>query len=73
MEKRERLLEHDVRERVEEIRRIARDDDEAAHAGADRLYRSVLEEIANGRYNGAEALAKAALEVEEIDFCRFYA
>jgi hypothetical protein len=61
----------EVRERVEEIRRGA-DDDERAHALEDRLHKDVLKAIAEGASNGRQ-LAAEALTTDQIRFGRWYA
>lgn len=60
----------DVRERVENIRQAAFDD-EAAHGMEDELYAEVLKAIANGADN-PEKLAAEALKTEKIEFSRWY-
>ena len=61
----------DVRDRVEYIRSIARDD-ERAHAHEDRLYLEVLQAIAEG-HPEASALAREALRAADIEFARWCA
>ncbi|WP_353854764.1 hypothetical protein [Bacillus sp. Bos-x628] len=60
----------DVRERVDDIRHEA-DNDEGAHSMEDDLYIDVLEAIANGADN-PEKLAAEALKTKEIEFYRWY-
>lgn len=56
----------DVKERIEEIRRAARDDDdEAAHAREDELHQDVLRHFAGlGHELAAEALKTCDIEFE---------
>jgi len=61
----------EVEARVERIRAMA-GDDEAAHGAEDSLRRDVLLAIAGGARN-ARALARTALETEEIEFARWCA
>lgn len=61
----------DVRERVEEIERMA-DDDEIARLREDGLWENVLEAIARGDPQPA-LLAKEALRTRQINFARWYA
>jgi len=60
----------DVRERVENIRQAAFDD-EVAHGMEDELYAEVLKAIANGA-DSPEKLAAEALKTEKIEFSRWY-
>ncbi|KLK98059.1 hypothetical protein XJ18_17675 [Bacillus pumilus] len=60
----------DVRERVENIRQVAFDD-ETAHGMEDDLYIDVLEAIATGA-DSPEKLAAEALKTQEIEFYRWY-
>jgi len=60
----------EVRERVDDIRHGA-GDDETAHGMEDNLYIDVLEAIANGAGN-PEKLAAEALKTQEIEFYRWY-
>lgn len=62
----------DVCEEVEAIRRLAVDDDEAAHIREDALRRDVLSAIADGAPNAAE-LAREALATSKIKFARWCA
>jgi hypothetical protein len=64
----------DVRERLDEIRRIA-GDDEAAHGAQDALFREVLTAIATGTgsLRNARRIAADALTVDEIEFGRWMA
>ena len=48
-------------------------DSEAAHGDADSIMVRALELIASGQCSEPEAIAKKALEVEQIDFDRWYA
>lgn len=66
------MAEDDVKARVEQIRKIA-DDDEAAHSNEDRLRHDVLQAIADGTAVDPIACAKAALLTSEIEFCRWCA
>ncbi|MBD3861399.1 hypothetical protein IEE86_16865 [Bacillus sp. 28A-2] len=59
----------EVKERVEDIRQIAFDD-EAAHGMEDDLYNDVLGAIANGAGN-PEKLASEALKTQDIEFYRW--
>lgn len=61
----------DVRARVEAIRAVA-DDEEDAHGKEDDLRADVLRVIANGSPH-AQALALEALATEAIQFRRWYA
>lgn len=61
----------DVRQRVEAIKAVMRDD-EAAHSMEDELWRDVLKAIAAGATNAAE-LAAEALKTQELNFSRWYA
>jgi hypothetical protein len=61
----------EVRKRVREIRRNAKDD-EIAHELEDALRRDVLTAIAKGA-KSAPALAREALRSTEIDFSRWCA
>ena len=60
----------DVKKRVEKIWNEF-DDDEAAHIDEDKLYTDVLIEIANGNPYAKE-LAREAIKVVDMDFCRWY-
>lgn len=60
-----------VRERVQDIENN-KDDDEHAHDLEDALYKDVLRAIVAGDVD-APALAKAALEAENIEFSRWRA
>lgn len=60
----------EVKERVDDIRHEAVDD-ETAHGMEDDLYIDVLEAIANGADN-PEKLAAEALKTQEIEFYRWY-
>lgn len=61
----------EVMAEVEEIRKLA-DDDEAAHSAEDHLHRRVLEAIAHGTAVDP-ACAKAALLTQSIVFMRWCA
>lgn len=60
-----------VESRVEQIAAVAHDY-EAAHSHADRLFDEVLAAIAEG-HPRAQALANAALKVNELGFSRYTA
>ena len=62
---------YNVRQRVEEIRAKA-NDDEAAHCMEDELHKGVLEAIANGATCPIE-LAHEALQTLKIEFARWCA
>jgi hypothetical protein len=64
------MTEDEVWKRVEEIRRLA-NDDEAAHSAEDRLYVDVMQSIADGSCEDPSACAAAALKTLEIDFERW--
>ena len=53
---------------IEEIK----GDDEAAHAKEDRIYKAVLNAIADG-HPDAQELAREALKASKIDFARWCA
>jgi hypothetical protein len=61
-----------VAKRVAAIDKKAVNDDEGAHASQDKLYVAVLKAIARGAPDAAD-LAKEAVKVEDISFCRWYA
>jgi hypothetical protein len=65
-----------ARDRVEEIKRIAADD-ERAHGMEDDLRADVLKAIATGKHSGghsgAVVLAQIALSTEDIEFARWCA
>ncbi len=48
-------------------------DDETAHSEEDKLYRSVLQYIADNSVTKFGRLADEALKAGEIDFCRWCA
>ena len=60
-----------VREGVERVRAVAADD-EQAHMSRDGIWLSVLRAIAEGM-DDPQALARAALATEDIEFSRWYA
>jgi hypothetical protein len=61
-----------IREEVNRIRDLAAEEhDHHAHLAQDKLYLSVLRVIADGDLNAA-LMAAAALEVDEIEFTRWY-
>lgn len=64
----------EVRARVEQIRQVLRDDEEA-HMGEDALWRDVLDAIASGDHPEGQApfLAREALATTSLDFARWYA
>ena len=62
----------DVRARVEEIRKVVRDC-ETAHGMEDHLYVDILKAISAGECEDAKACATIALEVDNMDFTRWYA
>ncbi len=61
----------DIDERLEYIRNVA-GDNEDAHIQQDMLYEAVLRAIAKGVRN-PKLLAAKMLEVEDIEFIRWYA
>ena len=63
------MTEQDVQERVEEIRRVALDYEDA-HGKEDDLYRDVLQAIADGSGKDPMSLAQAALKTQGIEFQR---
>ncbi len=65
------MTEQEARERLEEIRGIA-GDDEVAHSKEDEFHRDVLSLIATGCHNGQE-LARIAIQTSEIQFARWCA
>lgn len=62
----------EVRAAVEEIRRLA-DDDEAAHSAEDALHQNVLASIAQHDPANAASLAREALKTQDIEFARWCA
>lgn len=68
----EKLTVEDVKARVEEIRRIAVDD-EVAHSTEDDLHQNVLSAIAEGSCDDPAACAKEALKTRDIKFARWCA
>lgn len=61
----------EVLKKVRHIEEIAEDDDEVAHQKECELWKSVLQNIADGSDKPKE-LAKAALKTLDIDFSRYY-
>lgn len=61
----------EIKERLEEIRSLAYDD-ETAHSRQDSLYLDVLTAIASGAKN-ARQLAAEAIKADDIEFSRWYA
>lgn len=62
----------DVQVRVDDISRMA-NDDEMAHSYEDDLHQSVLQAISNGRCNDPQEYAKLALTTLDIKFNRWCA
>jgi hypothetical protein len=62
----------DVRERVNEIRKMAADD-ERAHIYEDRLREDVLQAIADGKCRDITGCAEEALTTRGISFARWCA
>lgn len=62
----------EIKLRVEEIRKVAHDD-ERAHCEEDDLHRDVLSAIADGSAEDPAACAAAALETRSISFARWCA
>ena len=62
----------DVVERVGQIAAVA-DDDEDAHCKEDHLYIDILQAIADGEIADAQACAREALKVRDMDFSRWCA
>lgn len=68
----DRLTVVDVIARVEDIRKMA-DDDEAAHGSEDGLYERVLQAIADGTCEDPAVCAREALKTRDINFARWCA
>ena len=67
------MTEAELRARVEALR-ADHSDSEAAHSDEDGIYRDVLHAIARGEaVPDAATLASIALEVDDMDFARWYA
>lgn len=67
------LTKEEVEAAVEDIRKIA-GDDEAAHGDEDELHCAVMQAIADGTWRDSPAaLCRAALKTKEIDFARWCA
>ena len=62
----------DVLTRLSEIRKMAATEDyEVAHNMEERMWRSVLRAIAKGEGDPPAVLAKAALQVDDLDHPRW--
>lgn len=62
----------EVRERVQQIRNMA-GDDERAHSAEDALHQEVLLAIADGEAEDMRGISREALTTKDIDFCRWCA
>ena len=66
------MTNEEVKQRVEEIRLMA-NDDEMAHIHEASLYEDLLQSIADGTCDEPSKCASSAISTSNIDFSRWYA
>ena len=66
----------EVKERIEEINRLSKFDDEMAHSNEDDLFYDFVESVKDGKYKTRKEIIEVATElfkVRDIEFARWCA